>query len=68
MWKIPLPPPNCGKSPSPPTPKKIRKVWRICKFTLENPAIFWHFWGQKYTCKSITFFFWGLILLLLKGV
>ena len=39
--------------PSPPT--KIEKASTICKFLIENPAIFCHFWGQKYTSKSIDF-------------
>ena len=36
-------------------PRKIEKASRICKFSIENPAIFCHFWGQKYTSKSINF-------------
>ena len=36
-------------------PRKIEKTSRICKFSIENPAIFCHFWGQKYNSKSITF-------------
>ena len=34
-------------------PKKIEKPLRICNFLMENPAIFCHFWDQKYTSKSI---------------
>ena len=43
----------------PPPPRKIEKTLRICKFLLENSAIFYHFWGQKYDSKSINFYiFW----------
>ena len=42
-----------------PLPRKIEKTSRICKFSIENPAIFCHFWGQKYNSKSINFFIFG---------
>ena len=45
------------KSDIPPT--KIEKASTICKFSIENPAIFCHFWGQKYTSKSIDFSIFG---------
>ena len=38
-----------------PPPRKIEKTSAICKFSIENPVIFCHFWGQKYTSKSIDF-------------
>ena len=50
-----------------PPRRKIEKPSRICKFSLENPAIFCHFWGQKYTNKSINFLFFGLIFCFKKG-
>ena len=38
---------------------KIKKTSRICNFSIENPVIFCHFWGQKYTSISIDFsVFW----------
>ena len=38
---------------------KIEKALRICSFSIENPVIFCHFWGQKYTSISIDFsVFW----------
>ena len=40
-------------------PRKFEKISRICKFSIENPAIFCHFWGQKYNSKSINFFIFG---------
>ena len=42
-----------------PLPRKIEKTSRICKFSIENPAIFCHFWDQKYNSKSINFPFFG---------
>ena len=43
----------------PPHPRKSKKLLVICKFLIENPAIFCHFWGQKYNSKSIDFFIFG---------
>ena len=37
-------------------PRKIEKASRICKFLIENMAIFCNFWGQKYNSKSIDFY------------
>ena len=44
-----------------PPPRKIEKALVICKFSIENPVIFCHFWGQKYTSKSIDFSISGFI-------
>ena len=48
--------------------QKLKKLPGFAKFTIENPAIFCHFWGKKCTSKSINFSFFGLIFLLQKGV
>ena len=40
-------------------PTKIEKASTICKFSIENPVIFCHFWGKKYTSKSINFSIFG---------
>ena len=45
--------------PPPLTPRKSDKALRTCKFTLEYPAIFCHFFDQKYTSKSMNFFIFG---------
>ena len=45
------------KSDIPPT--KIEKASTICKFSIENPAIFCHLRGQKYNSKSIDFSIFG---------
>ena len=37
----------------------MEKASRICKFSIENPVIFCHFRGQKYTSKSIDFSIFG---------
>ena len=49
------------KSHIPPS-TKIEKNSRICKFSIDNSAVFYHFWGHKYTSKSIDFPFFGVIL------
>ena len=43
------------QSDIPPPHQKNRKKLRICKFSIENTAIFCHFWAQKYTSKSTDF-------------
>ena len=42
-----------------PPPRKTEKALGICRFSIENPAIFCHFRWQKYTCKSIDFSIFG---------
>merc|ERR1712102_45017 len=42
-----------------PPPAKIEKASTICKFSIENLAIFCYFWGQKYTGKSNDFSIFG---------